>query len=227
MATRVNCKLVAYRRVSTQKQGRSGLGLEARDAAIQAYAAQTGCTVVGEFTEVETGKNSDRPQLAKAINCAKRNKAVLVIVKLDRISRKVYFISGLMESGVDFFAADCPNDDITMTHFRAVIAEDEGRKISQRTKAALAVAKERGTKLGTPENLTAEAQAKGASANRDQSIVAYALITPLIENLQGQGLTLQAIADRLNELGHVTRTGASWSPVQVTRILKRSKANTQ
>ena len=109
MATRVNCKLVAYRRGSTQKQGRSGLGLEARDAAIQAYAAQTGCTVVGEFTEVETGKNSDRPQLAKAINCAKRNRAVLVIAKLDRLSRKVYFISGLMESGVDFFAADCPN----------------------------------------------------------------------------------------------------------------------
>jgi hypothetical protein len=127
----VDCKLVAYRRVSTQKQGRSGLGLEAQDAAIRTYAAQAGCTVVREFTEVETGKRADRPELAKAINCAKRNNAVLVIAKLDRISRKVYFSSGLMESGVDFFAADCPNDDVAMTHFRAVIAEDEARKISQ------------------------------------------------------------------------------------------------
>jgi DNA invertase Pin-like site-specific DNA recombinase len=222
MASRVNCKLVAYRRVSTQKQGRSGLGLEAQDAAIQAYASQAGCTVVGEFTEVETGKNSERPELAKAINCAKRNRAVLVIAKLDRISRKVYFISGLMEAGVDFFAADCPNDDTTMTHFRAVIAEDEGRKISQRTKSALAIAKERGTKLGTPENLTAEAQAKGAAANRDQAITAYALITPLVEKLRGQGLTMQAIADELNARGRTTRRGTPWSATQVKRVLDRA-----
>jgi DNA invertase Pin-like site-specific DNA recombinase len=222
MASRANCKLVAYRRVSTQKQGRSGLGLAAQDAAIQAYASQAGCTVVGEFTEVETGKNSDRPELAKAINCAKRNRAVLVIAKLDRISRKVYFISGLMEAGVDFFAADCPNDDITMTHFRAVIAEDEGRKISQRTKSALAIAKERGTKLGTPENLTAEAQAKGAAANRDQAISAYALITPLVEKLRGQRLTMQAIADELNARGRTTRRGTPWSATQVKRVLDRA-----
>jgi DNA invertase Pin-like site-specific DNA recombinase len=225
MAIRVNCKLVAYRRVSTQKQGRSGLGLEAQDAAIQAYASQAGCTVVGEFTEIETGKTSARPELAKAINCAKRNKAVLVIAKLDRISRKVYFISGLMETGVDFFAADCPNDDITMTHFRAVIAEDEGRKISQRTKDALAIAKERGTKLGTPENLTAEAQAKGASSNRDQAITAYALITPLVEKLRGQGLTMRAIAAELNAAGRTTRRGSPWSAMTVKRVLGRSKSN--
>jgi DNA invertase Pin-like site-specific DNA recombinase len=221
MANRVNCKLVAYRRVSTQKQSRSGLGLEAQDTAIRLYAAQTGCKVIGEFTDVETGKRSDRPELAKAINCAKRNKAVLVIAKLDRISRKVYFISGLMESGVDFFAADCPNDDITMTHFRAVIAEDEARKISQRTKAALAVAKARGVKLGTPENLTEAARVKGADENRNQAVTAYALITPLIEKLRTEGLSMKAIADRLNDGGHVTRTGSPWSAMQIKRVLDR------
>ena len=207
MPDRVNCKLVAYRRVSAQKQGRSGLGLESQDAAIQLYAVQTGCKVIGEFTEIETGKRSDRPELAKAINCAKRNKAVLVIAKLDRMSRKVYFISGLMESGVDFFAADCPNDDITMTHFRAVIAEDEARKISQRTKAALAVAKARGVKLGTPENLTDVAWARGADENRNQAVTAYALIAPLIEKLRTEGLSMQAVADRLNDGGQVTEPG--------------------
>lgn len=225
MANRVNCKLVAYRRVSTQKQGRSGLGLDAQDSAIRSYASRAGCTIVGEFTEIETGKNSARPELAKAIRHAKRYKAVLVIAKLDRISRKVHFISGLMEAGIDFFATDCPNDDITMTHFRAVIAEDEGRKISQRTKAALAIAKQRGTKLGKPENMTADAQAKGASSNRDLAIVAYALIAPLIEKLQAQNMKLQAIADRLNEKGHLTRTGTPWTPVQVMRVLRRSNAD--
>jgi DNA invertase Pin-like site-specific DNA recombinase len=222
MMNRTNCDLVVYRRVSTQKQGRSGLGLEAQDACIAAYAAQTGCKVIGTFTEIETGKIDARPELEKAKLFQRRHKATLVIAKLDRLSRDVHFITGLIKDRVDFFAVDCPNDDVTMIQFRAVIAEDEARKISQRTIDALAAAKARGVELGTPENLTDEARAKGASVNRDQAITAYALITPLVEKLRGQGLSMQAIADQLNAAGRTTRRGAAWSAMQVKRVLERS-----
>ncbi len=222
MMNRVNCDLVVYRRVSTQKQGRSGLGLEAQDACIAAYVAQTGCRVIGTFTEIESGKNDARPELEKAKMFNRRRKATLVIAKLDRLSRDVHFITGLIKDKVDFFAVDCPNDDVTMIQFRAVIAEDEARKISQRTKAALAAAKARGVELGTPENLTDEARAKGASVNRDKAVTAYALITPLVEKLRNQGLSMQAIADHLNESGRTTRRGLAWKAMQVKRVLDRT-----
>src|SRR5207248_3195728 len=141
LMNRVNCKLVTYRRVSTDKQGRSGLGLEAQDAAIEAYAARCGCEIVGRFLEIETGKRNDRPELAKAKACAKRHHATLVIAKLDRLARRVHFISGLMEIGVDFFAVDSPDDEPFILHVKASFAEEEARKISQRTKAALGALK--------------------------------------------------------------------------------------
>jgi DNA invertase Pin-like site-specific DNA recombinase len=213
--------LVAYRRVSTDKQGRSGLGLEAQEAAIREYAQRTGCTIIGEFTEVETGKISNRPELAKAIATAKKRKAAVIIAKLDRISRRVHFISGLMEAGVDFFAADSPSDEPFITHVKASFAEEEARKISQRTKSALAALKARGVKLGKPENLTDDARAKGASQNRDQAITANALVVPTMQALRSKGNSLAAIADRLNERGLKTRSGGTWSAIQVKRVLDR------
>lgn len=219
---RVNCKLVAYRRVSTDKQGRSGLGLEAQDAAIRAYAERTGCVIVGEFLEVETGKRNDRPELEKAKACARRHKAALIIAKLDRISRRVAFIANLMEAGVDFFCADSPDDEPFITHVKASFAEEEARKISQRTKAALAALAARGVKLGKPENMTDEARAKGASVNRDQAVTAYALVAPAMKTMRAEGLSFGAIADRLNERGQTTRNGSPWSAMQIKRVLDRS-----
>jgi DNA invertase Pin-like site-specific DNA recombinase len=134
-------KIVVYRRVSTDKQGRSGLGLDAQHDLVTAYVEREKCTVVGEFTEVETGKRNDRPELAKAIAQAKRLKATLVIAKLDRLGRSVHFISGLMESGVKFLAADAPDDEPFILHVKASFAEEEARKISKRTKEALAAYK--------------------------------------------------------------------------------------
>jgi DNA invertase Pin-like site-specific DNA recombinase len=224
MRDRMGCNLVAYRRVSTQKQGRSGLGLEAQDALIHGFAERTRSTIVAKFVEVETGKNSDRIELRKAIAEAKRLKASLIIPKLDRLSRKVSFISALIESGIDFFAADSPDDEPFIMHVKASFAEEEGRKISQRTKDALAVAKALGTKLGTPENLTEAARVKGADENRNQAVTAYALISPLVKSLRNEGLSFGAIADRLNEKGYTTRTGSTWSAMQVKRVLDRSAA---
>ena len=221
---RTNCDLVKYRRVSTDKQGQSGLGLEAQDAAIDAYVSQHGCRIVGEFTEIETGKNSARPEFAKAAATAKRLKAGIIIAKLDRISRKVFFISGLMESGVDFFAADSPNDAPFITHVKASFAEEEARKISQRTKDALAALKARGVKLGKPENLTDAARAKGASENQNKAITANALVIPTIQSWRSRGLSLAAVADRLNERGLATRNGSNWTAMQVKRALDRIDA---
>jgi DNA invertase Pin-like site-specific DNA recombinase len=139
---------VAYYRVSTDKQGASGLGLEAQQAAVQSYLNGGRWRLVAEFTEVESGKRNNRPRLAEALAVCRRRKATLVIAKLDRLARNVHFISGLLETGVNFVATDCPNDDRFMLHIRAAIAEDEARKISNRTKAALAAAKARGVELG-------------------------------------------------------------------------------
>ncbi len=227
MKNRMGCELVLYRRVSTDKQGRSGLGIEAQDALVRAYADRTGCTIIADFTEVETGKRNDRPELAKAIAFAKRHKAALVIAKLDRISRRVHFISGLMESGVDFFAVDAPDDEPFITHVKASFAEEEARKISQRTKAALAALKARGVTLGKPENLTHDAQAKGAAENRNRAIAAYALVVPLVEKLRTEGLSMGAIATRLNGAGHATRNGSPWSAMQVKRVLDRAEGGAQ
>ena len=221
MKTRTGCQLVLYRRVSSDKQGRSGLGLEAQHSSVVNYAERNACSIIGEFIEVESGKKNDRPELAKAIAFAKRKKATLVIARLDRLARRVHFISGLMESGVDFFAVDAPDDEPFILHVKASFAEEEARKISQRTKAALAAAKARGVILGRPENLTAEAQAKGAASNRNEAIAAYALIAPLAEKLKREGLSLAAIAARLNELGHATRKGSAWSAMTVKRLLDR------
>src|SRR5262245_14298511 len=135
--------IVAYYRVSTDKQGRSGLGLEAQQKAVRDYAAIYGREIADSFTEIESGANADREQLALALAAAKRIKATLVIAKLDRLARDVHFVSGLLKSGADFVAADMPGADKTMIQMFAVMAEWERDRISDRTKAALAAAKAR------------------------------------------------------------------------------------
>ena len=222
------CKLVGYLRVSTERQGRSGLGLEGQEAAIAAHAAATGCQVIATYTEVESGKVNARPELARAMAHARRSKATLVIAKLDRLSRNVAFLANLMESGVDFVACDQPSASRLTVHILAAVAEDEARRISERTRAALAAYKARGGVLGT-NNLTAEGRARGsvagALAARTRALEAYDDVAPLIREWRAAGISQQAIADRLNADGHTTRTGKPWGQVQVKRVLDRADAD--
>ena len=141
-------RFVAYYRVSTEKQGRSGLGLEAQQAAVQDYLNGGTWELVGEFIEVESGRKSERPELAKALARCKKDKATLVIARLDRLARNVHFISGLMETKVKFVACDMPEATPFMLHIYAAVAQEEARAVSARTKAALAAAKHRGVRLG-------------------------------------------------------------------------------
>jgi DNA invertase Pin-like site-specific DNA recombinase len=226
-------RAIAYYRVSTAKQGRSGLGLEAQEAAVKAYIAATGSKLLAPpYREIETGTSKrDRPVLARAIAHAKRAQATLIVAKIDRLTRNLAFLSHLMESGVDFVACDNPNANRLTVHILAAVAEDEARAISQRTKDALAAAKARGTtKTGKPwaeakrnDNLAkvdrAKASAAGVDAIKRNKAAAYADLAPMIADLAAQGLSLRAIAARLNEQGEVTRRGRRWAAVQVMRVL--------
>jgi len=227
----MNSKAIAYYRVSTKKQGQSGLGLESQQASVQAYARANGLTIIsppGEYTEVETGTNKKhRPKLQAALKAAKDNDAVLLIAKLDRLARNVHFISGLMDSGVKFIAVDMPQVDNLTIHILAAVAEQEAKLISQRTKAALDAAKERGIELGSPENLTHDAQIKGAVSNRQKAEDAYNGLIGYITMMRDSGMSYRAIAERLNAEGKRTRKeanrgGKEFSATAVMRILKRA-----
>jgi DNA invertase Pin-like site-specific DNA recombinase len=223
-------RVIAYYRVSTKKQGDSGLGLEGQEAAVQAYIATTGAKLLAPpYREVESGRRSDRPELAKAIAHARRAHATLLIAKLDRLARNVHFISGLMESKVDFVACDMPTANRLTVHILAAVAEDEARAISQRTKDALAAAKARGTKLGT-NNLTPEGTQKGlaaaTAARQMRAREAYREIAPMIRDMANAGVSLNAIAKRLNDAGEVTRRGGQWTAMQVSRVLEAARRKT-
>jgi DNA invertase Pin-like site-specific DNA recombinase len=225
----MQCKLVGYIRVSTDKQGNSGLGQEAQEAAIQAHVTQTGCKLLATYTEVESGKRSDRPELMKAIAHARRSKAKLVIAKLDRLTRNLHFLSGLMEAGVDFVACDNPHANRLTIHILAAVAEAEAKMVSDRTKAALAAYKSRGGTLGgyrvEAHRLTLEERQQGGKTSsqlhKARADDAYLDIAPDMRAWRQSGLTLRAIASRLNEQGHVTRQGKPWNQVQVKRVLER------
>ena len=215
-------QFVAYYRVSTDRQGRSGLGLDAQRAAVAAYIAGQG-ELAGEFTEIESGKKADRPQLAAALDLAVRRRAVLVIARLDRLARNVALIANLMDSRVEFVACDMPQANRLTLHILAAVAEHEREMISQRTKAALAAAKVRGTRLGNPDIAPARALA-GMKLRANAARFAGAVL-PTIESLQAQGLGLRAIARELARRGIRTARGGEWAAATVRAILLRRSSH--
>jgi len=219
-------KIIAYYRVSTKKQDRSGLGREAQQAAVLDYARTRGAEVLAEYVEVETGKRADRPKLAEALAHARRARGVLVIAKLDRLARNVHFVSGLMESGVPFDCADRPGADPFRLHIEAAIAEEEARKISQRTREALKAAKARGVLLGASRpacrNLTDVARQRGTTTTKVKATAYYAPVLPIIRERRDSGATLEAIAGELNGAGHLTQRGLPFTPTAVHRLLSRN-----
>jgi len=210
---------VAYYRVSTDKQGQSGLGLGAQRQAVTNYLAGR-ADLIAEYTEIESGKKHDRPQLAAALAECRRHRAKLVIAKLDRLARNVYFISGLMESGVEFVAVDMPEANRLTLHILAAVAEHEREMISKRTKEALAVAKTRGTRLGNPR--PAEALTKGREVIAAHLADYREQVRPQVELLHAQGLRLRAIARELNRRGVPTARGKQWAASTVAGILKQT-----
>lgn len=215
-------RFVAYYRVSTQGQGRSGLGLGAQRKAVQDYLDGGHWTLIAEFTEVESGKRSDRPKLAEAMRVAKRQKATLVIAKLDRLARSVAFISDIMEGDVEFIAVDMPMANRLTVHILAAVAEHEREMISQRTKSALAAAKARGTLLGNRTNLeVAQRNSRAVRSKASAQFVQNAI--PVIKQIQATGLTsLREVAGALNARGIRSARGGEWQPTQVKRVLERA-----
>lgn len=221
-------KFVSYIRVSTQKQGRSGLGLAAQRDAITAYLNGGHWTLVDEYVEVESGKNSDRPKLAEALSMCRLHRATLLIAKLDRLSRNVGFICKLQDAGVKFIAVDMPMATEVTVHIMAVMAQYEAKAVSARTTAALKAAKARGTALGG-RRVSAERWARIASKGRREGTAKRselaskwaADVLPVIEHIRKSGaVTLRQIADELNARGIETRLGGEWTATQVMRVLK-------
>ena len=186
-------RFIAYFRVSTDRQGRSGLGLDAQREAVRRHVAGHGGELIADYCEIESGKRSDRPQLAAAIAAAKKAKATLIIAKLDRLARNVHFISGLMESGVDFVAADNPHANKLMVHLLAAFAEHEREQISQRTKDALAAAKTRGIRLGR------NGADRLAPAYRAEAVERARQLAPLLTELKGAGMFCATDGGRANQ----------------------------
>lgn len=211
-------RFVAYYRVSTARQGQSGLGLEAQQDAVTRFVAGQG-ELMESFIEVESGRNHQRPQLQEAIATCRRQKATLVIAKLDRLARSVHFISSLMEGGVDFIAVDMPTANRLTVHILAAVAEHEREMISKRTSEALQAAKARGVKLGNPQ--PAQAAALARAANLTQADQFAQAVRPLVQGLRSEGMSLRQVAQSLNRRGLTTRTGRQWHPQTVKAVLRR------
>jgi DNA invertase Pin-like site-specific DNA recombinase len=211
-------------RVSTDRQGKSGLGIEAQRNAVAEYLDGGKWSLVKEFVEVESGKNTDRPKLAEAIKACRVYGARLVIAKLDRLSRDAHFLLGLEKAGVDFVCADMPNANQLTVRIMAIIAEEEREMISKRTKAALAAAKKRGKKLGGYRGVapSKKDRAMAVEAVQARADAKAADLAPIIKELQAAGkTTLRAIAAGLTEQGIPTARGGKWSSAQVMRMLER------
>lgn len=226
----MNRTAVAYFRVSTKRQGRSGLGLEAQREAVARFAAQEGLEVIAEFTEIETGKGSDaleqRPQLAAAIEKAQRLGAAVMVAKLDRLSRDVHFISGLMRSRVQFVVTELGADaDPFMLHLYAALAEKERTLIAQRTKDALAAAKARGVKLGNPkgaEHLKGRGNREAVETITQGAQDRAMMLAGILEDLRTQGITsANGMAKALNQQGIATARGGQWTARSVLNVLER------
>lgn len=224
-------RFVAYLRVSTARQGASGLGLEAQRSAVQAYLASGGHQLAAEFVEVESGKRDDRPQLAAALAACRLHRATLVIAKLDRLARNVRFIAGIMDSGVDFVACDMPHANRLTLHLMAAMAEHEAMAISERTKAALAAAKARGVKLGNPNGAAhllqgCRAAASASVAARRKRMLAKARdLEPILREMASRGIIeTSAQARELNRLGVTAPSGGVWRVGQLRRYQDRLRA---
>jgi DNA invertase Pin-like site-specific DNA recombinase len=223
-------RFVAYYRVSTQSQGRSGLGLQAQQEAVAGFCRQRGWEIVAEFTEVESGKRDNRPQLAIALKRSRLTGARLVIAKLDRLSRNVAFLASLQESGAKFIAADMPEADEFTVHILAAVAQRERKLTSERTMAALAAAKARGIRLGNPNGAEAIRRAgKGTSAaldavrqNAASRASEYAEIIADVCTTHGQSLS--GLARELNRRGILAPRGGMWHPSSVRNLLVRLQA---
>jgi len=221
-------KLIAYLRVSTGRQGRSGLGLEAQQEAIARFAKAEGLEVMAEMVEVETGKRSDalerRPKLREALAAARKHKAAICVAKLDRLSRDVAFISGLMAQKVPFIVAELGTDaDPFMLQIYAALAEKERALISERTRLGLATKKAQGALLGNRTNLP-EASARGAAANAEAANIFAANMLPIIDALRASGVTtLSGLAEALNARGERTARGARWHATSVRNLLARAE----
>jgi DNA invertase Pin-like site-specific DNA recombinase len=217
---------ITYLRVSTDRQGKSGLGLEAQRVAVVDHVAGKGW-IAAEFVEIESGKKNDRPQLARAMAEAKRVGAVLLIAKLDRLARNVAFIANLLESGVEIAAADMPEANRFLLHVMAAVAEHEAQAISDRTRAALAAAKARGVALGwsMPARADEQRQAsrKGASRNARIADQHAANVLPVIRQIAAGGASLRQIANELNARGAKTARGGLWYAATVRNLMAREK----
>lgn len=215
-------KFVSYLRVSTQKQGASGLGLEAQQVAVAAYVVGEAWELVAEFQEVETGKGADalakRPQLRAALEACRKHGATLIIAKLDRLARNVHFVSGLMESKVRFVACDLPEANTLTIHIMAAFAEHEAKRISQRTKDALAVARSRGVVLGKagPANLRSNIEERQSLAKAHAE-----RLRGTFKSMQDRGMSQRGMVAELNSIGVPAPKGGLWMLAQVQRVLAR------
>ncbi len=215
-------RFVAYYRVSTDKQGRSGLGMEAQQKAVEDYVVGvSGFLIAPPFIEVESGKKKDRPELIKALAHAKRHKAILIVAKLDRLARNVSFVSALLDSGVDFRAADMPQANRFMIQIMSAVAEYEAQLISERTKAGLAARKARGLPMGNPQNLL-KGNSPAPAMNRAKANAVAERMRPVVKAIQDEGVsTVRGICEQLNDRGYITDKGNYWHPTSVSRLLKR------
>lgn len=208
-------EFVSYLRCSTGRQEASGLGIEAQREAVQAHAARNHATILAEFVETESGRKADRPELGRALAFCRRKRATLLISRLDRLARNVAFVSSLMESGIEFVAADAPFANRLMIHVLSAVAEWEREQISERTKAALAAAKARGVLLGSNGRAL-------ASANKDRALKhAESLRVAIYEARREGAHSLRQLCIYLDERGYRTAEGGRWHPSTVRRLLSR------
>ena len=220
-----NGKFVSYLRVSTAKQGESGLGIEAQRKAVLEFLNGGNWELLAEYTETESGKKNDRPKLAKALEHCRLTGATLVIAKLDRLSRNAHFLLGLQEAGVKFVAVDMPTANELTVGIMALVAQEERKAISARTKAALAAAKERGVKLGCPNgaaHLRQYGNELGVEAIKRGADERASKLVGVVKEIQDAGATsLREIADELNRRSITTARGGKWHASSVRNLLAR------
>jgi DNA invertase Pin-like site-specific DNA recombinase len=219
-------RYVIYYRVSTDRQGRSGLGLEAQEAAVSAFLAGKEVKVVQTYTEIESGRKNERPKLQEAMDAAQAYNAVLLIAKLDRLSRDAPFLLGLEKKGIEFVAADMPFANRLTVGIMALVAEEEAKAVSARTKAALAARRARGLPLGNQGSLvigSAATAAKATKAASEKAAEKAKFALPMVTRLRFEGYSLQAIARTLNEEGLASSRGGVWTATSVRNLLTREQ----